>query len=87
MRDRDDDRPPETHSAGRLDPPARPPITAVGGGDPEGEEPQRRPAELYDQARYVRSMRGKPPLPLRVAGSLFRGVRRAIRSQLRRTRG
>lgn len=80
----DDERIPETQSHGDLDPPRRPPPTAVGAGTPE--EPDRRPAELFDRARVRATATARRPLPARALGSLIRGVRRVVKRKLRSVR-
>jgi hypothetical protein len=84
--ERDDARVPETESAGHLDPPRRPPPTAVGAGTPDEEQPRRRPAELYDLARLRGRAHRRPALPVRLVASLVGGVRGAVGRQLRKAR-
>lgn len=79
MRDQDDELIPDTEPSGRLDPPRRPPPTAVGAGTPNEDKPDRRPAELYDRAR-LRARSGRTAsLPVRFAEMLIGGLRRVIR--------
>lgn len=79
-------RPPRTESSGSLEPPRRPPPTAIGAATPDGEEPSRRPGELHEVVRRRGSIAFRA-LPIRLAGSMVRGVRRMVRRQLQKIRG
>lgn len=74
MTDRNEERQPATDAKDSLNPPPRPPVTSVGGGASDGDEPQRRPAELYDRARRAVPKSSGPPLPLRIAANVVKGV-------------
>jgi hypothetical protein len=87
MRDRDEEALPETESRGDLDPPRRPPRTAVGAGVPDGEEPARRPAELDDPARTGIRAHRRRALPVRAVAFVLAEMRGVVRRQLARIRG
>lgn len=78
MRGQNDELTPDTEPKGRLDPPRTPPPTAVGAGTPDEDQPERRPAELYDRVRLQGRAR-RPPLPIRFIGSLIGGLQHVIK--------
>ncbi|MEX1181698.1 MAG: hypothetical protein WEF86_00580 [Gemmatimonadota bacterium] len=83
MQNEPEDRVPDTESRGSLEPPRRPPPTAVGAATPDPEPPPRRGTPyMMHRSVSVELIR----VPLLVIRLLVRGAGSVLRRQLQKIR-